>query len=248
MRSCEGRTLQQFSCSSQQRCSRASTVTQEAATRIAEVNQPRFPQRWARTGYRRTDNGGTTGRNVPGSHPHPRLTLSRHEKVGKLDRMRQLWSWPEPGCQRWWSCWSGSGRPGSSLGEAKGVWRGYAACCRSRGKCFNHLTRTLEQHSAPWNDCVQTEEQRPGGVSVTLHGGGRRSFSSELRLLRDPLQVPDGVRSGPTSTSLALFIDWPVNTVSFSRLHVIPVSPCDLCEFPSSLGWSTWFQSEHEQN
>lgn len=170
---------------------------------------------------------------MPGSHPQPRLTLSRHQKVGKLDRMRQLWSWPEPGCQRWWSCWSGSGRPGSSLGEAKGVWRGYAACCWSSGKCFNHLTRTLEQHSAPWNDCVQTEEQRPGGVSVILHGGGWRSFSSELRLLHDPLQVPDGVRSGPTSTSLPLFIEWPVNPVSFSRLHVIPASPCERCvSFP----------------
>lgn len=40
MRSCRGSS---FSCSSQQCCSRASTVTQEAAARRAEVNQPRFP-------------------------------------------------------------------------------------------------------------------------------------------------------------------------------------------------------------
>lgn len=76
----------------------------------------------------------------------PRLTLRRYRKVGKPIWMRQLWSWPEPGCQSWWSCWMGSGS-GSSLGEAKGVWKGYVTCCRSRGRCFNHVTRSLEGSS-----------------------------------------------------------------------------------------------------
>lgn len=68
------------------------SVAQEAAACGAEVNQLSFPHRWARMGRRRTDNGGSTGRNVPVSQTSP-PSDSEQIAEGTEARRLQTWAW-----------------------------------------------------------------------------------------------------------------------------------------------------------